>query len=143
MTKDMLVKNIKDTKSSVIWKIMFILAVRLHTPVLYLMLFMGNQNFNLFQLGFMSFFIIYGASHSLYVKTSILLPLFVAWFILSQYWWSLAYATMPDYNVVTDFFYIVDGWEPAQDVEDFYFARMPNFTLWALFMLMYLLHKIC
>jgi hypothetical protein len=42
MTKDMLVKNIKDSKSSVLWKIMFILAVRLHTPVLFLMLFMGN-----------------------------------------------------------------------------------------------------
>jgi len=48
MTKDMLVKNIKDANSSVLWKIIFIMAVRLHTPVLFLMLFMGNQNFNLF-----------------------------------------------------------------------------------------------
>lgn len=50
---------------------------------------------------------------------------------------------MPTYDVVTDFFYLVDGWEPSEDLDDFYFARMPNITLWALFMLMYLLHKIC
>jgi hypothetical protein len=140
MTKDMFLKNIKDAKSSVVWKIMFILAVRLHTPVLFLMLFMGNQNFNLFQLGFMTFFIIYGASHELFVKTSIFLPIFVGYFILAQYWYSLAYSTMPDYNVVTDFFYLVDGWEPSND---FYWARLPNFTLWALFLLMHLLHTIC
>ena len=58
MTKDVLVKNVKDANSSVFWKIMFLIAVKLHTPVLFLMLFIGNQNFNLFQLGFMAFFII-------------------------------------------------------------------------------------
>jgi hypothetical protein len=42
MTKDMLVKNIKDANSSVFWKIIFIMAVRLHTPMLFLMLFIGN-----------------------------------------------------------------------------------------------------
>lgn len=89
MTKDVLVKNVKDANSSVLWKIMFLIAVKLHTPVLFLMLFMGNQNFNLFQLGFMAFFIIYGTINSLFIKTSILLPLFVGSFIVSQYWWSV------------------------------------------------------
>jgi len=42
MTKDMLVKNIKNANSSVFWKIIFIMAVRLHTPMLFLMLFIGN-----------------------------------------------------------------------------------------------------
>ena len=46
MTKDVLVKNVKDANSSVFWKIMFLIAVKLHTPVLFLMLFIGNQNFN-------------------------------------------------------------------------------------------------
>jgi hypothetical protein len=89
MTKDVLVKNVKDANSSVFWKIMFLIAVKLHTPVLFLMLFIGNQNFNLFQLGFMAFFIIYGTINSLFIKTSILLPLFVGSFIVSQYWWSV------------------------------------------------------
>jgi hypothetical protein len=66
-----------------------LIAVKLHTPVLFLMLFIGNQNFNLFQLGFMAFFIIYGTINSLFIKTSILLPLFVGSFIVSQYWWSV------------------------------------------------------
>ena len=89
MTKDVLVKNVKDANSSVFWKIMFLIAVKLHTPVLFLMLFIGNQNFNLIQLGFMAFFIIYGTINSLFIKTSILLPLFVGSFIVSQYWWSV------------------------------------------------------
>ena len=89
MTKDVLVKNVKDANSSVFWKITFLIAVKLHTPVLFLMLFIGNQNFNLFQLGFMAFFIIYGTINSLFIKTSILLPLFVGSFIVSQYWWSV------------------------------------------------------
>ena len=42
MTKDILVKNVKDANSSVLWKLVFVVAVRLHTPVLFLMLFMGN-----------------------------------------------------------------------------------------------------
>jgi hypothetical protein len=48
MTKDMIVRNIKNPESSVIWKFMFIVIINLHTPVLFLMLFMGNSNFNLF-----------------------------------------------------------------------------------------------
>lgn len=42
MTKDALLKNVKDANSSVLWKIIFIITVKLHTPVLFLMLFMGN-----------------------------------------------------------------------------------------------------
>lgn len=81
-------------------------------PVLYLMLFIGNQNFNLFQLGFMMFFVLYGASDYLYIKTSILLPSFICYFILSQYYWSLVYQSYPDYNTDTDFYYLVDSWVP-------------------------------
>lgn len=91
MLKDMLIIKIYDAQSSVLWKIVFIMAVHFHTIVLFLMLFIGNQNFNLFQLGFMFFFIAYGASHWLYVKTSILLPLFISYFIATQYYWSLIY----------------------------------------------------
>jgi len=83
MTKDMIVKNLKDKHSNVLWKFLFIIIINLHTPVLFLMLFMGNSNFNLFQLGFMFFFVIYGSSQWLYYRTSILLPMFISYFILS------------------------------------------------------------
>jgi hypothetical protein len=48
MLKDMLIIKIYDPHSSVLWKIVFIMAVHFHTIVLFLMLFIGNQNFNLF-----------------------------------------------------------------------------------------------
>ena len=62
MTRDLIVKNIKDKKSSVLWKFLYIIIINLHTPVLFLMLFIGNSSFNLFNLGFMFFFIVFGAS---------------------------------------------------------------------------------
>jgi hypothetical protein len=62
MTKDMIVLNVKDKNASVFWKFLFIIIINIHTPVLFLMLFMGNSNFNLFQLGFMFFFVVYGSS---------------------------------------------------------------------------------
>ena len=139
----MLVKNIKNANSSVFWKIIFIMAVRLHTPMLFLMLFIGNQNFSLFQLGFMFFFVAYGASHSLYVRTSIMLPLFICFFILSQYWWSLEYANIQNYNQNRDFFYLIDGWTPPEDTTNFYWFRPPSKTLWGLLMIMHLLHTVC
>jgi len=91
----------------------------------------------------MFFFVAYGASHSLYVKTSIMLPLFISYFILSQYYWSLIYASMETYNTRTDFFYLVDGWEPPENPNDIYWARLPNITLWGLLLVMHLLHTIC
>lgn len=48
MVTDKIIQKIKDENSSVLWKILFIVIVYLRTPVLFLMLFIGNQNFNLF-----------------------------------------------------------------------------------------------
>lgn len=42
MTKDMIVKNLKDKNSSVLWKFLFKIIINIHTPVLFLMLFIGN-----------------------------------------------------------------------------------------------------
>lgn len=89
MIADLMVERINNKSSSVLWKILFIVLVNIRTPVLFLMLFIGNQNFNLFQLGFMLFFVAFGASELLYNKFSILLPVFISYFILTQYCWSL------------------------------------------------------
>ena len=105
---------------------MFLIIINIHTPVLFLMLFMGNSNFNLFQLGFMFFFVVYGSSQWLYYRTSIMLPMFISYFILSQYYWSLVYYKYDNYNNKRDFLYMIDGWEPPADINDFYWSRMPN-----------------
>lgn len=142
MTKDIIVRKIKDKNSSVLWKIMFMMIINLRTPVLFIMLFIGNQNFNLFTLGFMIFFVAFGASDWLYSRTSIILPSFISYFILCQYYWSLIYSEHLSYNAETDFWYLVDGWTPPSDPNDFYWARKPNLTLWGLLFLMYSLHTI-
>ena len=133
MTRDVLIKNIKDENSSAVWKIVFIVANRLHIPVLYLMLFIGNQNFSLFQLGFMGFFVAYGTSHQLYIETSFLLPMFISFFILGQYYFRINLKSMPEYDAEADFLFIAD-----KDKDG-----LPNFTLWALLVLMHLLNTIC
>jgi hypothetical protein len=128
MTKDILVKKLKHERSSLLWKLLFIVAVRLHTPVLYLMLFFGSQNLSLFQLGFMGFFVAYSASDTLYMQTSVLLPAFVSVFILSQYYWS--YNFNEDYDYKADFYFIG---QPNQ---------MPSLSLWILMLLMNLIHLV-
>jgi hypothetical protein len=124
MIADLMVERINDRNSSILWKITFIILVNIRTPVLFLMLFIGNQNFNLFQLGFMLFFVAFGASEKLYKTFSILLPVFISYFILTQYCWSLVQVSPPSflidfveekYNRRTDFLFLIDGWEAPSD----------------------------
>lgn len=63
----------------------------LHYIVL-LVLFWDGKNINqLRNLGFMCFFTVYVSSESLYRKTSVLLNIFIAFFIFGQYYFSLTY----------------------------------------------------
>ena len=55
-----------------------------------------------------------------------MLPMFISYFILSQYYWSLVYYKYDNYNNKRDFLYMIDGWEPPADINDFYWSRMPN-----------------
>jgi hypothetical protein len=60
----------------------------------------GQLN-NLRNLGFMIFFIVYSASEEAYRKTSNLLVIFLAYFIVGQYAFSLIYLEFkgdPDYK---------------------------------------------
>jgi hypothetical protein len=89
MVKDLIVRKIKSSDSLVLWKMGFIFMLSMHNVIIFFMLFAGNQKFNLFQLGFMFFFVAYSASEFLYQKTSILLPIFISFFISAQYYWSV------------------------------------------------------
>lgn len=66
MIKDLIVDKIKSASSNVLWKFGFIIIVSMHSIIIFLMLFAGNQSFNMFQLGFMFFFVAYSASDYLY-----------------------------------------------------------------------------
>ena len=98
MMKDFLIDKIKDPDSNVFWKFLTIFLLQMQYIVLFLMLFLGQDKFNLFQIGFMIFFVVYGASDYLLRKTSILLPMFVSFFILIRYHWTLVWMYYPDYE---------------------------------------------
>lgn len=110
MIKDLIVSKIKSPDSVVLWKLGFIFMLSMHNVIIFLMLFAGNQKFNLFQLGFMFFFVAYSASEFLYEKTSILLPIFISFFISGQYYWSVRYLKHKDTYHQRDFFNMIDGW---------------------------------
>jgi hypothetical protein len=68
--------------------------------------------------------------------------MFISYFILSQYFWSLVYYKYDEYYNKRDFLYLIDGWEPPADINDFYWTRMPNLQLWGLLFVMHALHAI-
>ncbi len=142
MVKDLIVSKIKSPNSNVLWKLGFIFMLSMHNVIIFFMLFAGNQKFNLFQLGFMFFFVAYSASEFLYQKTSILLPIFISFFISAQYYWSVQYTKHIDtYHNERDFLNMIDGWEPT-DGQSFYWARLPSLKLWVLLIVMNALHSV-
>lgn len=108
-----------------------------------MLLFLGKSKFNMFQIGFMFFFVAYGSSDYLFRKTSVLLPMFISFFIIIRYIWSLVWVNFPNYEQQSDFFNMVDGWVPPADYEtNRYWARKPNMVYWGLLFMMTLLHTI-
>lgn len=90
MAFDFLSGKINDQEAAIGWSFLFIFLMNLHTVMLLVLVFFGQTgNFTVFQLGNMMFFVVYSASDYLYAKTSILMPLFMSFFILAQYLYSL------------------------------------------------------
>jgi len=139
-----LTARIMSNEYSTFWKFLTIFLLNLHTYVLFTMLFIGASSFDMFQLGCMFFFITYTASEWLFRKTSILLPIFVSFFIAVQYYWSLVYSKFDvdeEFNK-RDFFHVVDGWTPPEDSTEFYWARTANWQLFILLAVVSSLHLI-
>ena len=59
--------------------------------------------------------------------------MFISFFILGQYYFRINLKSMPEYDAEADFLFIAD-----KDKDG-----LPNFTLWALLVLMHLLNTIC
>jgi hypothetical protein len=112
ITQQFILNKVRDPSSWLLWKLMFLFSLKLHTPVLIFIWFFGSQQFNFFRLGFMLFFIIFGASQRLYLVLSWIMPAFVSFFICGQYLWPLAKDTwqpMITYNQKVDFLYILQS----------------------------------
>jgi len=77
-------KRINDPRFSHIWKIFFICLKYVQNIVLLLLFFNGMEELNnLRNLGFMIFFCFYTAYEELYRKTSVLLIVFIGFFIIT------------------------------------------------------------
>jgi len=106
----------------------------------------GAQNLNHFRnLGFMFFFVIYTASMDFYRKTSKALVLFVAFFIVGEYFYSLEYHRF-DAAMRNRFewlsFWNKDSPPTWKTGSSIFFRHTPNMFDWAVLLLMNLLNLI-
>lgn len=125
---------------NIIWCFLVMFLLNLHTIVLFLLVYIGySDDFTLFQLISMFFFVFYSASDFFFRKTSILLPIFISVFILGQYIYSLNYESMDAHKWDGDFYFFKHGWEPPADGSN-YWARKPNINLWIMLVMMATLH---
>jgi hypothetical protein len=136
----------KRCRDSTAYKFLFFFLKHIQTLVLICLFFNGAQNLNHFRnLGFMLFFVIYTASMELYRKTSKALVLFVAFFIVGEYFYSLEYHRF-DKAMQTRFKWLSfwnhsnpPNWKPGSSI---FFRHTPNIFDWAVLLLMNLLNLI-
>jgi hypothetical protein len=86
------IEKIYDKNCSIMWKFLFLFLKYIQSIVLITLFVQGSDNLNhLKNLGFMIFFVAYTASEKLYRSTSVFLTIFIAFFLLGQYYFSLNY----------------------------------------------------
>lgn len=84
--------KIRQKSTSVIWRLLFLALRHIHSLVLIILFLNGSHKLNNFRnLGFMIFFVVFAGSERLYRNFSFLLTIFIAFFIWSQYYFSLTY----------------------------------------------------
>ena len=87
-----MIDKIKSPNASVVYKLAYFIFKHIHSVVLVILFIQGSGNLNSFKsLGFMLFFVVYTAYHQTYRSTSFLLIMFVSFFIIAQYQFSLVY----------------------------------------------------
>jgi len=136
----------KRCRESTVYKFLFFFLKHIQTLVLICLFANGAQNLNHFRnLGFMLFFVVYTASMAFYRKTSKALVLFVAFFIVGEYFYSLEYHRF-DRPMQKRFewlsFWNKDSppnWKPGSSI---FFRHTPNVFDWAVLLLMNLLQLI-
>lgn len=87
-----MVRKITSPNASVIYKLAYFILKYIHTVVLVILFLQGSDNLNSARsLGFMLFFVVYTAYPETYRSTSFLLIIFISFFIVAQYQFSLVY----------------------------------------------------
>jgi hypothetical protein len=85
-------KRVSNPRFSNNWKLVFFSMKYIQSIVLLTLFLKGISNINnIKNLGFMIFFVIYTAYEEIYRKTSVLLVMFISFFIAVQYYYSLFY----------------------------------------------------
>ena len=83
------------------WKLLFFFLKYIQSIVLITLFVQGSDNLNhLKNLGFMIFFVMYTASEKLYRSTSVVLTIFIAFFLFGQYYFSLNYKKYGDDEIL-------------------------------------------
>ena len=135
-------------KSSVLWKFLFLVLRYIHSLVLIILFLNGSHKLNHFRnLGFMIFFVLFAGSEWIYRKCSFMLTIFIAFFIWSQYYFSLTYHQYVDdkrlmkrllwYN-----FYTSKAMPTWKEGESIYFRHTPYPVDWIFLILMASLNNI-
>ena len=92
LLKNFMYKKIKEGTNSIGWNFLYFFFKYIQCIVLVILFINGaGQLNNLRNLGFMIFFIVYSASEEAYRNTGNLLIIFLAYFIVGQYAFSLIY----------------------------------------------------
>lgn len=98
----------------VIWKIIYLTAKYWHYLVLLFLFLNGKEINKLRNLGFISFFTVYTASEWLYRETSVLLNVFISFFIFGQYYFSLTYYRYDGNTQVMDLLLYINMYEDGK-----------------------------
>jgi len=145
-------KRLTDPRFSDWWKVVFFCLKYIQTVLLMILFLKGISNINNVQnLGYMLFFVVYTAYEEAYRRTSILLIIFNASFIIMQYLFSFMYPLVADDQETMEGRYkwlnLYPPTNPSSDPflfkekgnEDMYFKISPQAIDWTVVVLLNLL----
>ena len=76
-----LFKKLSDKNSNFLWQLFFYILKRIHIPLLLVIFLFGLQEFNIFYIGLLYFFVMYTSSLATYRKSGYVLVVYASLFI--------------------------------------------------------------
>lgn len=146
--KDFMIMKIMSPNASIAWKFAYFFLKYIHSVVLVILFIQGSGSLNNARsLGFMLFFVMYTAYPETYRSTSFLLIIFISFFIVAQYQFSLVYQSYEeDKQLMQEKLWMgfySKGSEPNWKYGDsVYWRHKPEGFYWVLLILMFVLKMI-
>ena len=144
-------KKLISSHTSILWKLTLYPLRRVHY-LIFIILFViesrTEKSINHFMnLGFIFFFAVYITFDWLYRKTAIILLVFMSWFIISQYYYSLHYkviSTDSKINLKCEWWgmWLTNNKPEWKDNSSIYFRYAPDVEIWVLLIIFKLLNVI-